>query len=257
MAARVLLLADGDVGARVLRLLLERTPCPLVGVGLASADGPAAEAAAACPAPVEVFASGREQQYALADRVSARAPDLLLLAWWPFILRRDVLARGQQATLNLHPSLLGHGRGKDPNFWALAEQQPFGVTIHHVTEAVDEGPVAFQRSLPYDWSDTGATLYRRAQDALVELVSERLDDMLALRLPRVPQRAADARPRRRADLDRRSTLSLDAPTTAREVLNVLRARTFPPHPGCRFEAEGRLYEVRVSIVPVAGPQGGR
>lgn len=248
--ARVVLLADGEVGARVARLLLARAPCPVVGIVLAAAAGEAAGVAATLAPSLPARVHDGTERAALAGWIRALEPDLLLLAWWPFILR-DELSCGQHATLNLHPSLLPHGRGKDPNFWALVEQAPFGVSIHHVTPGIDEGPVAFQQALPCDWTDTGGTLHRRAQDALVHLVGERLEDMLALRIPRIAQQQqqepAPGRTHRRAELDPRSTIALDAPTTARALLDLLRARTFPPHPACRFEAAGQTYEVRIAI----------
>jgi methionyl-tRNA formyltransferase len=83
-----------------------------------------------------------------AAAIRALRGNIFLLAWWPLILKREFLALGQDVTLNLHPSLLPHARGKDPNFWTIVEECPFGVSIHHVTPDIDAGDIAFQREIP-------------------------------------------------------------------------------------------------------------
>jgi hypothetical protein len=40
---------------------------------------------------------------------------------------------------------------------------------------------------------------------------------------------------------------LDRRQTIREILDLLRARTFEPHPACRFVDGDATYEVRVTI----------
>jgi len=43
------------------------------------------------------------------------------------------------------------------------------------------------------------------------------------------------------------TIELDKAYKARELLDLLRARTFRPHPGAWFLENGERYEVRVEI----------
>lgn len=51
--------------------------------------------------------------------------------------------------INLHISLLPWGRGADPVFWASVYRQPYGVSIHQITHAIDTGPLLAQKSLGY------------------------------------------------------------------------------------------------------------
>lgn len=89
--------------------------------------------------------------------------------------------------LNTHPSLLPYCRGKDPNFWAIVESVPFGVTLHHVNAAIDAGEIAFQKEIPVSWSDTGGTLYHKALTEMVELFAEALPTIVHGEIPRIPQ----------------------------------------------------------------------
>lgn len=173
--------------------------------------------------------------------------DLGILAWWPYVLRGPILEIPRLGYLNLHPSLLPHCRGKDPNFWAIVAQEPFGVTIHWVEEAIDAGDIAFQARIPVSWEDTGQTLYEKAQDRILELFVQNFERMKSGDIPRSPQRSENASFHRRQELLLASRIDLDRMYAARELINLLRARTFPPHPGSSFEDDGQNYQVRISI----------
>jgi methionyl-tRNA formyltransferase len=181
------------------------------------------------------------------DALRACAPDLGILAWWPAILREPQLSIPQLGWLNTHPSLLPFNRGKHYNFWALVEEAPFGVTLHWIDGGVDSGDIAFQRPLPTTWEDTGATLYDKAQRAIVELFIESWPAISAGRIPRTPQNQSAGSFHRAAELDAASRIDLDATYRARDLLNLLRARTFRPHPSAWFTEGGAKYEVRVEI----------
>ncbi|MFY9237397.1 MAG: hypothetical protein WAO78_00710, partial [Roseovarius sp.] len=49
------------------------------------------------------------------------------------------------------------------------------------------------------------------------------------------------------ELEPASRIDLDRVYRARDLLNLLRARTFTGHPGCFFEHEGQTYEISIKI----------
>lgn len=182
------------------------------------------------------------------DALAAVGLDVLLLAWWPAILKPLHLALAP-TILNFHPSLLPFCRGKDPNFWALKDGEPFGVTIHHVEEGIDSGPIAFQRSIDYGWLDNAKSLYELALSGIVDLFADSYPQIRSGSIPRIPQPAGGSFHYRK-DMLKAVELDLDATMSVRECLNLLRAKTFPPHAGCTFEEDGRRYSVTLSISPV-------
>jgi methionyl-tRNA formyltransferase len=196
---------------------------------------------------VPLVAGGRATDAALLAALRALAPDLIVLAWWPHVVQAELLAVPRLGTLNLHPSLLPHNRGKHYNFWNLVEDVPFGVSIHWVVPDVDAGDVAFQAPIEKSWEDTGGTLYGKAQEAIVRLFRESLPAIRAGRIPRRAQDLGAGSFHKARELEPASRIELDRSTTPRALLNLLRARTFPPHPAAWFSEGGRAYEVRVSI----------
>jgi methionyl-tRNA formyltransferase len=102
-----------------------------------------------------------------------RAADLLLVAGCARILGPEICAAPRLGALNVHPSLLPAYRGREPLFWALIRgETEVGVTVHHLTEAIDAGPVLFQRAVPVPDRATSASLARLVDAAGAGLVPE-------------------------------------------------------------------------------------
>ena len=48
--------------------------------------------------------------------------------------------------INLHISYLPYNRGSYPNYWSFKENTPNGVSIHHIDDGIDTGPVLVQKN---------------------------------------------------------------------------------------------------------------
>ncbi len=173
--------------------------------------------------------------------------DLLILAWWPYILKDCLIRIPRLGCLNFHPSYLPYDRGKHPNFWTIVDDSPFGVTLHFIGPGVDSGDVAYQSRIAKTWEDSGKTLYFKAQREIVRLFKEKFPEIREGRIPRFPQTRTQGSYHHSSELENGSRIDLDRNYRARDLLNLLRARTFPPHPGACFMDQGEKYEVRIHI----------
>lgn len=181
------------------------------------------------------------------DELRSLGIDIAILAWWPYIISEELINVANEGFLNFHPSLLPYNRGKDPNFWSIVENTPFGVSIHWVEPEIDSGPIAFQRRIEKSWVKTGADLYNTAQEEIVNLFIRNYRRIKNGHIPREPQDDSKATYHERSELDQASEIELDKEYTARNLLNLIRARTFPPHPGAWFTDDDVRYEVRISV----------
>lgn len=241
----IVFFADAHVGLSALKYacsVREKFGTPRAVVGLPGSDVEQFARESGLP----FVAWDRADLAGVAVQVRAFQPDIVYLAWWPDILREPFLDLGQKFTLNMHPSLLPHCRGKDPNFWALKDNRPFGVTIHHVVRDVDAGDIAFQRRIDLSWTDNGESAYRRALDEMLSLFRETYPFVAQGSIPRKPQPDGGSF-HKRSHLEPSSLIDLDAEYKARDLLNLLRARTFGAHPACYFWDDGKVYEARLSI----------
>lgn len=243
---KLLLLADGSVGTQVLRYLVREYPQDIAAVVTVSGSG-LQDIANAAGLRTLVYQTGSDLGRQLKDAAPADGFDLGFMAWWPHIISEDVLDVPRHGFLNMHPSLLPYNRGKHYNFWALVEQCPFGVTIHRADRRIDAGDIVAQRTIAYDWTDTGETLYYKAQSTIFALFKEIYADLRTGEFDMVPQDISAGSFHHACELEQASLIELDTAYRARDLLNLLRARTFSGYSACQFIDKGKRYEVRIDI----------
>jgi methionyl-tRNA formyltransferase len=180
-----------------------------------------------------------------------RAPELAVSLWSSHIFTRELIRLPPRGILNLHNSLLPHARGSGANVWTILDRLPGGVSLHYVTEDVDRGPIIAQRAVPVSSLDTGRTYFERQEEAMVSLFQEHWPRLRAGPVRALAQ-AGKGSFHAHGSQHRRRRIDLDRPTTAREVLDQLRAFTFPPFEGAWFEDQhGARVVVEISLKPAS------
>ncbi|MGC5310948.1 formyltransferase family protein [Micromonospora zamorensis] len=251
---RIGFFANDDVGVTALELTLACTELDVLLIVVPEVGREETNERLQAMAGDRPFARvGRRLEPEFVRHLQTLGLDYIVLAWWPYVVDREVFSLPAQACLNFHPGFLPYGKGMNSNFWAVRDDEPFGVTIHFVDERLDGGDIICQRRITVGWEDTGQTLLARAKRELTDLYLTLLPDIVRGQLTRSPQ-ATTGSFHRRVELEAASELDLDAPTTARSLLNLLRARMFTPSrltttpPGALiFREDGETYEVSVSI----------
>ena len=179
----------------------------------------------------------------------ALEPDFILTVFWAHLLSAEVLGCARRASVNFHPALLPQNRGWFPHVHNIVEGSPAGVTLHAMDEGADTGPIWAQREVRADPSDTALALYLRLQSAIVELFHETWPQIVDGTLQAHPQPTTGATFHSRADVDVLDRLDLDAPTTGRGFLDILRARSFGNRGFAFFEVDGERVYVNVRLGP--------
>jgi methionyl-tRNA formyltransferase len=182
------------------------------------------------------------------EAIKALRPDIGVSVSFGYILRREVLELFPAGCVNLHPALLPWNRGAHPNVWSIIEGTPAGVTLHYVDEGVDTGDIIDQREVRVAAEDTGETLYRRLENASVQLFQDCWGQIRSGKAPRRPQPEHGGSVHRVKDLERIGEIELDRQYTARYLINLLRARTFPPFGGAYFRDGDRRLHLRLALI---------
>lgn len=240
---KIVIFADGVIGLGALQYVLTHYPQDIALV-IVNGEGPVQELAMLHKVSCEEW---RDSSHLCKRLREEPELDLGILAWWPKLIKSDLLAIPKQGFINFHPSLLPYNRGKHYNFWAIVESAPFGVSIHKVDAGIDSGPILFQRSISYSWQDTGGSLYDKAQQAMLELFIASYPQIRTGQYTERVQDNAIGSLHYAKELDAASQINLEARYTARDLLNLLRARTFTGKPACWFADAGKIWEVRVQI----------
>lgn len=176
------------------------------------------------------------------DELGELNAEIGVSAFFGHILRPEVLGLFSAGVVNIHPAYLPYNRGAFPNVWSIIDQTPAGVTLHYIDVGVDTGDLIAQRKVVTLPTDTGGSLYGRLEQACVDLFEETWPLIAAGDANRRAQPGHEGTSHRMKDVDAIDEIDLDATYTARDLINLLRARTFPPHAGAYFlEKDSRVY----------------
>jgi len=206
-------------------------------------------AARARAADVPVVQPETTKDAAFVERLAAFDADVLVVASYGEILRRNVLELCPHGALNVHGSLLPRWRGASPIQRAIIAGDPeTGVSVQRMVLALDAGDVLLERRTSIGPDETSGELFERLAVLGGEAIVEALD--------RIARGDAVYRPQDPAGVTHAPKLTkadgvLDWAQSA-EVLQRL-VRGVNPWPGARTTLpDGRELEVlRARVLPEA------
>jgi methionyl-tRNA formyltransferase len=170
-------------------------------------------------------------------------PDLIVVAAFGQLLRRDVLDLPRYGCINVHASLLPRWRGAAPiNAAILAGDEETGVTIMKLDVGLDTGPMLAAKSIRIGRDDTAGSVFQALSTLGADLLLETLPGYLEGNLRPMPQPEEGAT---YAPMLKKEDGLLDFARPAIELER--RVRAMNPWPGAWLEWKGSpLRVLRVS-----------
>jgi methionyl-tRNA formyltransferase len=173
------------------------------------------------------------------EQLRAWSPDVIVVAAFGQILKKDVLDLPPFGSINVHASLLPRWRGAAPiNAAILYGDEETGVTIMKMDAGLDTGPILSQRSVRIEPDDTAGSLFETLSRLGAELLLDTLPGYLAGEVQPKPQPEEGAT---YAPMLKKKDGALDFSRPAEELERKVRA--FNPWPGAYFEWKGNLLKV--------------
>ena len=203
--------------------------------------------ASAASAGAEIFCADSLRDPDGLKKIAAAKPDMGFSIMFGYLLKPDFLSLLPRGCLNLHPAFLPFNRGAHPNVWSIVDRTPAGVTVHFIDEGVDTGDIVCQKKVSILATDTGESLYHKLESAGLELLREAWPAIANGKFKRTPQPAGSGTSHKLSDVARIDEIDLQKSYKAEDLLNILRARTFPPHAGAFFRRDGRKVYIRIQL----------
>jgi methionyl-tRNA formyltransferase len=175
-------------------------------------------------------------------------PDVIICVYWPWLLPESIYSFCD-ITINFHPALLPANRGWYPHVHNLINGDSAGVTLHQLSPEADSGSVWAQKVVDVFPADTALNLYERLQNEIVALFVSNWPDIREGKIDPVSQADLSAVPsyNKKNVLQEIDIIHLDEPTTARKIIDKLRARTFGDRGYAYFiDEQGPVY-VRIEL----------
>ena len=162
------------------------------------------------------------------------APDLIVVAAFGQILKKDVLELPRFGCINVHASLLPRWRGAAPiNAAILHGDEQTGVTIMQMDVGLDTGPMLSQRSIRLTRDDTAGSVFEKLSTLGADLLLETLPDYLSGKLKPTPQPEEGVT---YAPMLKKEEGQLDFTQDVNELER--RVRAFNPWPGAFLDFDG-------------------
>lgn len=195
-----------------------------------------------------IFDASRLSEPETINAIKQLKPDIGVSILFGYILRKPFFSIFPKEVINLHPGMLPFNRGAHTNIWSIVEGTPAGTTLHYIDEGVDTGDIIAQREVTVSPTDTGKTLYRKLEDASFELFRQTWPKFRTDDIERTVQPGPDEGSNHRVkDLNKIDEIQLDQTYSARELINILRARSFPPYKGAWFEENGQKIYINLDL----------
>lgn len=173
------------------------------------------------------------------EQLRAWSPDLIVVAAFGQILRKDVLELPRFGCVNVHASLLPRWRGAAPiNAAILAGDEETGVTIMQMDVGLDTGPMLAKRSIRLKPDDTAGSVFQALSTLGADLLLETLPDYLSGKLIPQPQPEEGAT---YASMLKKEEGKLDFNSDVNELER--RVRAFNPWPGTFMDFDGTNLKV--------------
>jgi methionyl-tRNA formyltransferase len=175
-------------------------------------------------------------------------PEIVISSGFEHKAPVEIIEVPDKGTVNLHPSFLPYNRGSHPYIWPIIDDTPAGVSIHYMSEEIDEGPVIDRREVEVRPDDTSKDLYDRLQREQFLQFKEVWPEL---------KNGAEAREQNpprgethfKEDLGEEAEIDLQEKVKAGKLLDKLRALSFPPHKTAYFERNNRRYYIEIDITP--------
>jgi methionyl-tRNA formyltransferase len=195
-----------------------------------------------------IWLSTQLRDQATVTQLKALEPEIGISAFFGAILKPSLLDIFPNGCINLHSALLPYNRGWHTNVWPIIDGTPAGATIHYIDPGVDTGDVIAQRHVVVEATDTGGLLHEKITRGVVDLFTETWPDISQGTNTRLPQDHQAATIHKKAELAELSRIDPSRCYRARNLINILRARTYPPYPSAYYMTGDRASHVRLQLL---------
>ncbi|MGM0438885.1 MAG: methionyl-tRNA formyltransferase [Patescibacteria group bacterium] len=165
--------------------------------------------------------------------------DLVLVAAYGEIIKKDVLEKPKHGFLNVHPSLLPKYRGPTPLQAAILNgDEKTGVTIMLMDEKIDHGPILAQKEIELNGNEYYKTLENKLSTLGGKLLADTVPKWINKNIKPKPQDDSKAKHTKLLNKkDGKINWNNSATKIEREI------RAYNPWPGSYSKVDGKLVKI--------------
>jgi methionyl-tRNA formyltransferase len=114
------------------------------------------------------------------EKIKEKEIDWLFIIGWSQIASEQTINASKLGIIGAHPTLLPEGRGRAAIPWAIIKGlKQTGVTFFKMDQGVDTGEILAQQIIPLEDRETATTLYKKVDEAHVNLILVTLPKLIS------------------------------------------------------------------------------
>ncbi len=193
---------------------------------------------------IDVLQPEKASDASFCAHIQNMGPDLIIVVAFGQILSKEFLSIPKWGAVNIHASLLPKYRGAAPIQRAILNNESrTGLTVMHMDEGMDTGPILYQRELLILRDETAGQLHDRLALLAGEVIIKSLADMADRPVKEIPQ--DDSAATCASKIPKKDTL-VDWTFPAGEISCLIRA--LDPSPGAYTLLDGEKVKLFASTV---------
>ncbi|MDD9898598.1 MAG: formyltransferase family protein [Candidatus Melainabacteria bacterium] len=223
--AKIALFANGPVGAKVAQhLLASGDEISLLYLHPEAKRKSAGEIIANAQAKQVISWTDAYSEENIAA-LKAADIDFIITVYWAYLLKDEICSLAKDS-LNFHPALLPINRGWYPHVHSILDGSALGVTLHQLAAEADTGDVWVQKEIFAEDIDTAGSIYAKLQDEIYQLFEENWSKIRDGQISPTAQDHSQANYHSIHEIKDLDLIELDKTYSGRELINLLKARTF-------------------------------
>ena len=181
------------------------------------------------------------------DLVKKLHPDAVVASGFTHIVPTEILEIPPEGCINLHPGYLPHTRGYFPNIWSIVDNLPAGATLHYMDKNIDTGEIIARSQVEKSFEDSGKDVYQRIEEMAIELFKKEWPNIERQKVETVPNDGKKANTYLKKDFEELREIDPDKSHQSKELINILRALTFPEYDNAYIDIEDSRYFIEIEL----------
>lgn len=246
---KIFLLANNWVGLKVTEFLKEKNE-NIIALGIHAPEKQKLtdKILETMKFPKSVVFQGPELRDAtVLKKIKRLDPDIIIAAFWGYILKPSLLELAPMGAINMHPGYLPFNRGMNPNVWPFVEGTQAGATIHYIDNGIDTGDIIAQKQIPLEPIDTAGTLEEKTWSEMVSLFKDNWEIIRSDCVKRIPQDNSIATFHKASDVNRLDEIDLNKEYKGQDLINNLRARSYKDRSYVYYIQNGKKIHIKIEL----------
>jgi methionyl-tRNA formyltransferase len=195
----------------------------------------------------DILVCGKKITSGKINKIKKLKPDVILVAYWRFLLEKQIIEIPKLACVNFHLGYLPFNRGANPNVWSIIDGSVAGSTIHKINKDIDTGDIICQKKTKHNLLDTGKSLHDRTIEDFNAMLKKNWDKIKIRKFSGQKQNILKGNTHYRKQFKKLSKIDLKKKYLPLDLFNILRAKMFKPYQPAYFVYKRKRYFVEIKI----------